>query len=150
MTNKLYVLNGPNLNLLGTREPELYGTDTLDSVRSRCERVAAEVGFDLFFAQSNAEYQIVDWIHEAYREGAAVVINPAGLSFHSVSVLDALRILSTPVIEIHITNIHARDEAHRTSLISTVARTVIAGAGTFGYELAIRAAHDQAIGIEAA
>lgn len=140
MARKLYVLNGPNLNMLGKREPELYGTDTLDDVRERCERVAAEVGFELFFGQSNAEHQLVEWIHDAYREGAAVVINPAGLSFHSVPVLDALLILNTPVIEIHITNIHARDEAHRHSLMSTAARSVIAGAGTFGYELAIRAA----------
>lgn len=148
MTRKLYVLNGPNLNMLGKREPELYGTDTLDDVRDRCERVASELGFELFFGQSNAEHQIIDWLHGAFREGAAVVINPAGLSFHSVPVLDALLMLKAPVIEIHITNIHARDEAHRHSLMSTAARTVIAGAGTFGYELAIRAAHNQAVPVE--
>jgi 3-dehydroquinate dehydratase-2 len=143
MTNKLYVLNGPNLNLLGRREPELYGTETLDDVRHRCERVAAELGLDLVFEQSNAEHVIVDWIQDAFTGGAAVVINPAGLSFHSVPVLDALRMLSAPVVEVHITNIHARDAAHRSSIISTRSNTVIAGAGTFGYELAIRAAHQQ-------
>ena len=140
MTRKLYVLNGPNLNMLGRRQPELYGTTSLDDVRTNCVRVADELGFDLFFEQSNAEYQIVEWLHQAYREKAAVVINPAGLSFGSVPVLDALLILDTPVVEIHITNIHGRDEAHRHSLTSSAARAVIAGAGVFGYELAIRAA----------
>jgi len=139
-TRRLSVLNGPNLNMLGQREPELYGTATLDDVRAACERVASELGFDLFFAQSNAEHQLVDWVQDAFREGSAVVINPAGLSFGSVPLLDALRMLSTPIVEVHITNIHARDEAHRRSLISTVSTAVIAGAGVFGYELAIRAA----------
>jgi len=137
---KLYVLNGPNLNMLGLREPELYGSATLDDVQADCQRVADELGFALFFAQSNAEHQIVDWVQDAFRENAAVVINPAGFSFRSVPVLDALRMLDAPIIEIHITNIHARDAAHQHSLISSVAHTVIAGAGVFGYELAIRAA----------
>ena len=138
-TRRLFVLNGPNLDMLGQRQPELYGSAKLDDVRADCERVAAEVGFDLFFAQSNAEHELIDWLHDAFRESAAVVINPAGLSFHSVPLLDALLMLSTPIVEIHITNIHARDDAHRHSLISTAATTVIAGAGVFGYELAIRA-----------
>jgi 3-dehydroquinate dehydratase-2 len=140
MTKKLYVLNGPNLNLLGQRQPELYGTATLEDVRTACSRVADELGFDLFFDQSNAEHQIIEWLHEAYREKASVVINPAGFSFGSVPVLDALLILDTPIVEIHITNIHARDAAHRHSLMSAAAHTVIAGAGVFGYELAIRVA----------
>ncbi len=140
MTDTLFVLNGPNLNLLGRREPALYGSTTLDEIRSDCERVAGELGRDVFFAQTNAEHQMIDWIHDAFLAGAAVVINPAGFSFHSVPVLDALRMLTAPVVEVHITNIHARDPAHRESLISTVSRTVIAGAGPFGYELAIRAA----------
>lgn len=140
MTRKLYVLNGPNLNMLGHREPEIYGTTTLEDIESDCARIADELGFELMFAQSNAEHEIIGWLHDAYRDGAAVVINPAGLSFQSVPVLDALRILSIPIIEIHISNIHARDEAHRHSLMSTVATTVIAGAGAFGYELAVRAA----------
>jgi 3-dehydroquinate dehydratase-2 len=134
------VLNGPNLNMLGQREPQLYGSATLDDVREDCSRVAAELDFDLFFAQSNAEHQIIDWLHDAFREKATVVINPAGFSFRSVPVLDALRMLEAPIVEIHITNIHARDEAHRHSLVSSVAHTVIAGAGVYGYELAIRAA----------
>lgn len=140
MTRKLYVLNGPNLNMLGQREPGLYGDATLDDVRVACERLADELGFDLFFAQSNAEHEIVGWVQDAYREKATVVINPAGFSFRSVPVLDALRMLEEPIVEIHITNIHARDAAHRESLVSAVARTVIAGAGVFGYQLAIRAA----------
>ncbi|MGC5221700.1 type II 3-dehydroquinate dehydratase [Micromonospora sp. DT81.3] len=140
MTRKLYVLNGPNLDMLGQREPELYGSATLDDVRDDCARVAGELDFDLFFAQSNAEHQIVDWLHDAFREKATVVINPAGFSFRSVPVLDALRMLEAPIVEIHITNIHARDAAHQHSLVSSVARAVIAGAGVFGYELAIRAA----------
>ena len=122
MTRKLYVLNGPNLNMLGQREPELYGSATLDDVRADCVRVADELGFDLFFAQSNAEHQIVDWLHDAYREKATVVINPAGFSFRSVPVLDALRMLDTAIVEIHITNIHARDAAHQNSLVSSVAQ----------------------------
>ena len=140
MARELFVLNGSNLNMLGRREPELYGTATLDDVRADCERVAGELGFDLFFAQSNAEHELVEWVQEAFRRGAAVVINPAGFSFGSVPLLDALHMLSTPVVEVHITNIHARDAAHRHSLVSKVARVVIAGAGVFGYELAIRAA----------
>ena len=137
-TRRLYVLNGPNLNMLGQREPELYGSSTLDDVRDDCERVAKELGFDLFFAQSNAEHQLVDWLHDAFREDAAVVINPAGLSFRSVPLLDALLMLRTPIVEVHITNIHARDAAHQNSIVSTAATTVLAGAGVFGYELAIR------------
>ncbi|AWB89006.1 type II 3-dehydroquinate dehydratase [Salinibacterium hongtaonis] len=141
MTRKLYVLNGPNLDMLGQREPEMYGVATLRDVEAVCARVAAEVGFDLFFAQSNAEHEIIDWLHDAYRDAAPVVINPAGLSFRSVPVLDALSMLRSPIVEIHLTNIHARDEAHRHSLMSPVVDTVIAGAGVLGYELAIRAAN---------
>jgi 3-dehydroquinate dehydratase-2 len=140
MTRKLYVLNGPNLNMLGLREPELYGSATLEDIRVLCAEVAEELGFELFFAQSNAEHQLVEWVHDAFREKATVVINPAGFSFRSVPLLDALHMLSAPIVEVHITNIHARDALHQDSLISTVARVVIAGAGAYGYELAIRAA----------
>ncbi len=140
MTRNLFVLNGSNLNMLGRREPALYGTTSLDDVRADCERVAGELGFELFFAQSNAEYELVEWVQDAFRQQASVVINPAGFSFNSVPLLDALLMLSTPVVEVHITNIHARDAVHQNSLISRVARTVIAGAGVYGYELAIRTA----------
>ena len=140
MARRLFVLNGPNLNMLGQREPELYGTATLDDVRMLCDRVAEEVGFDLFFAQSNAEHEIVEWVHDAFRQNATIVINPAGFSFRSVPLLDALHMLHAPIVEVHITNIHARDALHQHSLISRVARVVIAGAGAYGYELAVRAA----------
>ncbi|MGI9824910.1 type II 3-dehydroquinate dehydratase [Agromyces sp. Marseille-Q5079] len=140
MARGLFVLNGSNLNMLGLRQPELYGSATLDDVRGDCERVAAELGFELFFAQTNAEYEIVEQVHEAFRQDAAVVINPAGFSFRSVPLLDALRMLVTPVVEVHITNIHAREAVYQHSLISPVAQVVIAGAGVYGYELAIRAA----------
>ncbi|WP_105565405.1 type II 3-dehydroquinate dehydratase [Microbacterium halophytorum] len=140
MTRKLYVLNGPNLDMLGVREPAIYGTTTLADIERECSRVAEELGFDLCFAQSNAEHEIIGWLHDAYRDGAAVVINPAGLSFRSVPVLDALRMLAVPIVELHITNIHGRDAEHRHSLMSPVATTVIAGAGAYGYELAIRSA----------
>lgn len=140
MARKLFVLNGSNLNMLGLRQPELYGSATLDDVRGDCERVAGELGFELFFAQSNAEYELVEWVHDAFRQQAIVVINPAGFSFRSVPLLDALRMLPTPVVEVHITNIHARDAVYQHSLISSVARVVIAGAGVYGYELGIRAA----------
>jgi 3-dehydroquinate dehydratase II len=140
MSRKLFVLNGSNLNMLGLRQPELYGTATLDDVRGECERVAGELGLELFFAQSNAEHEIVEWVQDAFRQQAIVVINPAGFSFQSVPLLDALRMLATPVVEVHITNIHARDAVYQHSLISSVARVVIAGAGVYGYELGIRAA----------
>jgi 3-dehydroquinate dehydratase-2 len=140
MARKLFVLNGPNLNMLGLREPELYGAATLEDIRALCAEVGEELGFELFFAQSNAEHELVEWVHDAFREGATVVINPAGFSFRSVPLLDALHMLSTPIIEVHITNIHARDAVHQHSLISSVARVVIAGAGAYGYEMAIRAA----------
>lgn len=139
MTRQLYVLNGPNLDMLGVREPELYGTTTLADVEADCARLAGELGFELFFGQSNAESQIIDWLHEAYRRGAGVVLNPAGLSFRSIPLVDALKIVKTPIVEIHITNIHGRDELHQHSLVSTVAAAVIAGAGVYGYELSIRA-----------
>jgi 3-dehydroquinate dehydratase-2 len=145
MTRPLYVLNGPNLNLLGRREPDLYGTTTLAEVQADCARVAEEVGFDLFFGQTNAEHELIGWVQRAFEEDAAVVINAAGLSFQSVPVLDALRLLSTPIVEVHITNIHARDAAHRTSLVSSVAQTVIAGAGVYGYDIGIRVA-DRLVG----
>ena len=140
MTRKLFVLNGSNLNMLGLREPELYGSATLDDVRADCERVAGELGFELFFAQTNAEHELVEWVQDAFRQQATVVINPAGFSFGSIPLLDALHMLPTPVVEVHITNIHARDADHRHSIVSKVARVVIAGAGAYGYELAIRAA----------
>lgn len=138
----VYVLNGPNLNLLGKREPHLYGTTTLAEVEARCHAVAERAGLEVFFAQSNYEGKIVDWVHEAREKKAAVVINPAGLSFFSVPVLDALKTLSEPVIEVHITNIHKREPLYQKSIISYGATGVICGLGPYGYEAALLALAD--------
>ena len=140
MAKIIYVLNGPNLNLLGKREPEIYGSQTLDDVRRMCETLASESGLRIVFHQSNAEHELIDWVHEAREAASGIVINPAGFSFNSIPVLDALKMFDGPVIEIHISNIHARDELHRHSILSTVTRTVICGAGAYGYNLALLAA----------
>lgn len=133
----LYVLNGPNLNRLGTREPEIYGTTTLAEIETMCSEAAGSQ--PLRFLQSNYEGQIVEWIHEAIDDGAGIIINPAALSFTSVSLLDALKMFKGPIIELHISNIHARDEAHRHSRISAGVTAVIAGLGARGYGIAVRA-----------
>jgi 3-dehydroquinate dehydratase II len=139
MRSKLYVLNGPNLNLLGVREPHLYGSTTLAQVEQSCRRVAGELGFDCEFRQTNHEGVLVDWVQEAREQAAAVVINPAGLSFRSIPLLDALKTLDQPIAEVHVTNIHRRDAIYQKSLVSLAATGVICGFGPFGYELAIRA-----------
>jgi len=138
MAKILYVLNGPNLNLLGTREPELYGRATLADVEKLCRTAAQRHGFDLVFRQSNHEGAIIDWIQEARAEKAAgLVINPAGFTTTSIAILDALLTLNAPIVEVHITNIHAREEFRRHSYVSKVARAVICGFGVEGYALAI-------------
>jgi len=142
-TTKVYVLNGPNLNMLGKREPHLYGSTTLAEVEKRCLELGVELGLDIFFAQSNAEYQLIDWLHQAYEEGAAVVINPAGLSFRSIPLLDALKIVQQPIVEIHVTQIHQRGGIYDHSLVSTVSDVIICGAGVFGYDLALQAVADK-------
>jgi 3-dehydroquinate dehydratase II len=139
MRSKLYILNGPNLNLLGVREPHLYGSTTLAQVEQSCRRVADELGLDCEFRQTNHEGVLVDWVQEAREQAAAVVINPAGLSFRSIPLLDALKTLDVPIAEVHLTNIHQRDTIYQKSLVSLVAAGVICGFGAFGYELAIRA-----------
>jgi 3-dehydroquinate dehydratase-2 len=137
---RIMILNGANLNLLGAREPHIYGTTTLAEIEARCHAFAESIGASLAFHQSNHEGAIVDWIHAARTEADAVVINPAAFSFHSIAVLDALKAFDGPVIEVHISNIHARDELHRHSIISTAARGVICGLGPYGYILAMQAA----------
>ena len=132
----IFVLNGPNLNRLGMREPTVYGTTTLAEIEAMCREAAGER--PIRFHQSNSESAIVDWIHEAIDEGDAILINPAGLSFRSIPVLDALKMFSGPIVELHISNIHRRDEIYHTSLVSKVATGVIAGLGAEGYPLAIR------------
>lgn len=139
----VHVLNGPNLNLLGLREPHLYGSETLAGVEARCRRVADGLGLACDFRQTNHEGVLVDWVQEAREKAAAVVINPAGLSFRSIPLLDALKTLDCPLAEVHITNIHRRDPIYQNSLVSLAATGVICGFGPFGYELAIRAVADR-------
>src|ERR1700749_4603112 len=127
----IYVLNGPNLNLLGTREPDIYGRDTLADVEKLCQTTAKQHGLTVVFRQSNHEGEIVDWIQEARAENAAgLVINPAGFTTTSIAILDALLMLKVPVIEVHITNIHAREEFRHHSYVSKAARAVLCGFGT--------------------
>jgi 3-dehydroquinate dehydratase-2 len=142
MAHPVFVLNGSNLNMLGKREPHLYGTTTLAEVRTRCEALAPELGLDCDFRQTNHEGELVDWIQEAFEKDAAVVINPAGFSFRSIPVIDALKLIEKPVIEVHVTNIHQRSEEYRHSLVSLVASGVICGVGPVGYLLALRAVAD--------
>jgi len=138
MPQTVYVLNGPNLNLLGTREPEKYGHATLADVEKLCRATAARCGLDLVFRQSNSEGQIVDWIQEAHAKGACgIVLNPAGYTTTSIAILDALLAVKMPVIECHITNIHARESFRQNSYVSKAAKAVIAGFGIDGYALAI-------------
>ena len=139
MSDTIYILNGPNLNLLGVREPHLYGSTTLAQVEQLCQRVSAELGLRCDFRQTNHEGVLVDWVQEAREKAAGVVINPAGLSFRSIPLLDALKTLKQPIAEVHVTNIHQRDELYQKSLVSLAATGVICGFGVHGYELAIRA-----------
>ena len=143
MNDPVYVLNGPNLNLLGVREPQLYGSTTLAQVEQLCHRVAGELELACEFRQSNHEGVLVDWVQEARERACAVVINPAGLSFRSIPLLDALKVLTQPIAEVHVTNIHRRDPLYRESLTSLAATGVICGFGPYGYELAIRAVAQQ-------
>jgi len=139
MAKTVYLLNGPNLNLLGLREPHLYGSQTLEDVEAMCRPVAERYGFELQFRQTNREYEMVDWIQEA-RLSAGLVINPAGFTYNAVPVLDALKMCECPVVEVHISNIHKRvTEAHwrADSIMSAAATGVIAGLGVHGYVLAL-------------
>jgi 3-dehydroquinate dehydratase-2 len=137
MTKPIYVLNGPNLNRLGKREPEIYGTTTLAEVEAMCR--AAAGNHPVEFRQSNAEHQLVDWIHEAIDHGAGIVINPAGLTFRSIPIMDALKMFPGPVFELHISNIHRREEIYHHSLVSRVATAVMMGLGADGYPTAVAA-----------
>jgi shikimate dehydrogenase len=133
----VYVLNGPNLNLLGTRQPEIYGGETLADVEADCRRIGADLGLEVEFRQTNAEHQLIDWIHESRKRAAGIIINPAALSHTSVAVLDALNTCEFPILEVHISNIHKREEFRHHSFVSRVAEGVICGFGTQGYLLAI-------------
>jgi 3-dehydroquinate dehydratase II len=140
MTARLIILNGSNLNLLGEREPHIYGTTTLADVEASCRDFAKHCGAELDFHQSNHEGVLVDLIHAARKTHDALIINPAGYSFTSISIIDALKIFKGPILEVHISNIHARDELHRHSIVSATARGVICGLGNYGYIVAMQTA----------
>ncbi|GGE43757.1 3-dehydroquinate dehydratase [Agaricicola taiwanensis] len=138
MRPTLFVLNGPNLNLLGTREPEVYGRETLADIEARLRDHAERIGFDLDCRQSNHEGELVDWIQEAGKS-AGIIFNPGAYTHTSVALRDAIAAIAAPVIEVHLSNVHAREDFRRHSYISPVARGVIAGLGSKGYELALDA-----------
>ncbi len=138
MTRPIYVLNGPNLNRLGKREPAIYGHTTLAEVESMCRLAAAET--PIVFRQSNREYELIDWIHEAIdAEATGIVINPAAFTFTSIAILDALKQFDGPIIELHISNVHRREAIYHNSLVSKIATAVIAGLGPNGYRTAVEA-----------
>lgn len=138
MAKIIHVLNGPNLNLLGQRQPEIYGRETLDDIEAACRPLAGELGLELRFRQSNAEHVLIDWIHEARTEAAGIVINPAAYTHTSIAIRDALAACDFPVIEVHLSNVHAREPFRSHSYVSGVAAAVIAGCGPQGYEFALR------------
>lgn len=139
MAGTIHVLNGPNLNLLGVREPEIYGTETLADVERACREVAEAAGFQLVMRQTNAEHQIIDWLHEARVGAAGVVINPAAFTYAAYGILDAIKMVECPVMEVHISNIHRREAEWRSkSIMTQVVTGIISGLGTHGYVLAVR------------
>ncbi len=138
MSAVIHILNGPNLNLLGKREPEIYGSDTLDDVEAQCREVAKAAGLSCLLRQSNHEGQLVDWIHEAREAAAGIIINPAAYTHTSVAILDALNAFEGPVLEVHISNVHKRESFRHHSYVSLRADGVIAGFGVEGYSLAMR------------
>ena len=139
LPNRILIINGPNLNMLGTREPEIYGYETLDDIEDNCHERAAEAGFSNEFRQSNSEGELVDWIQEARSSFAGVIINPAAYSHTSIAIHDALAALSIPIIEVHLSNIYKREAFRHHSYVSALASGVICGFGAQGYGLAIDA-----------
>ncbi|MFZ5746976.1 MAG: type II 3-dehydroquinate dehydratase [Pseudomonadota bacterium] len=141
MADIVYVLNGPNLNLLGLREPEIYGHDTLDDIAGRMEDRARELGLEIDLRQSNHEGHLIDWLHEAQaRQARAVILNPGGFTHTSVALHDAIKAIVTPVIEVHLSNPHAREPFRHKSFVASAARGTIAGFGAVSYLLALEAA----------
>jgi 3-dehydroquinate dehydratase-2 len=138
--SRIMILNGPNLNLLGVREPHIYGSITLSAIEVSCGEFASYLGASLSFHQSNHEGTLVELIQSARAKADAVIINAAGFSFTSIAILDALKTFEGPIIEVHISNIHARDELHRHSILSSAAKAVICGLGPYGYIVAMQAA----------
>lgn len=137
MKGTLYVLNGPNLDRLGRREPEIYGSSTLADVEAICRAAAGDRPVE--FRQSNSEHELIGWIHEAADHGAGLIINPAAFTFYSIAIMDALKMVPCPIIELHISNIHRREAVYHRSLVSKVATAVVAGLGVLGYGHAVRA-----------
>ena len=135
----VYVLNGPNLNRLGTREPEVYGTTTFEDLVGICEQAGADLGLDVTVLQTNDESELIEWLHRAQDEGAAVVLNPAAFTHYSYALRDACAMVTTPVVEVHISNPAAREEFRHTSVVAGVATGTIAGFGMDSYRLALRA-----------
>ncbi len=135
---RIFVLNGPNLNLLGVREPEVYGSETLADVEAGLGETARELGLEVTFRQTNHEGQLIDWVHEARQHADAVIINPAGLTHTSIALMDALKACACPIVEVHLSNVHRRESFRHLSYVSLAATAVMAGFGTHGYALALR------------
>lgn len=139
MSNIIIVINGPNLNMLGKREPGIYGGKTLKDIENDCLQAGADLGFAVEFRQSNHEGVLVDWLQEAGERAAGVVINPGAYSHTSIALHDAIRAISTPVVEVHISNIHAREEFRHRSMVSPAAKGMVCGFGPYGYIMALHA-----------
>lgn len=138
MSRMIFVLNGPNLNLLGKRQPHIYGHETLADVEADCRKLASSLNLDMRFHQSNREYELIDWIHEAREAAGGIAINPGAFTHTSIAILDALNTFEGPVIEVHISNVHKREHFRHHSYVSLRADGVLAGFGTQGYQLAIQ------------
>jgi 3-dehydroquinate dehydratase-2 len=138
MRPKILILNGPNLNLLGQRQPEIYGRDTLADVEARCRSLVEALHLDLDFRQSNHEGQLIDWIHEARAGVAGLIMNPGAYTHTSIAIMDALKACDFPILEVHISNVHRREDFRHHSYVSLAATGVMAGFGVHGYELAVR------------
>ena len=137
MNRPIHILNGPNLNRLGTREPEIYGTTTLAEIEAMCR--AVDAALPIVFRQTNSETQLIDWVHEAIDDAGGIIINPAAFSFTSLALLDALKMVPGPIVEVHLSNIHRREPLYHRSLVSLAATAVIAGLGADGYPTAVGA-----------
>ena len=136
---KILIVNGPNLNLLGIREPDIYGRETLADIEQRCMQKAKALGFEITMRQSNHEGELIDWIHEAVTKWSAIIINPAAYTHTSVAIMDALKLVNCPIVEVHISNIFQREIFRHHSYVSPVATGVICGFGSAGYEVALEA-----------
>jgi len=137
MPSKIFILNGPNINRLGTREPDIYGTTTLAEIEVICQKAAGSA--EIIFRQSNKEHEIIDWVHEAVDTADGLIINPAAFTFYSIAIVDALKLFGGPLIELHISNVHKREKMYHNSLVSPVVTAVMAGFGANGYSLAVQA-----------